>query len=305
MKTVAAPLILATAVLPAPARAALPEGVRAMVEAAIATGDLAKVETVVELARQTHPADTREINTLYQEFQDRRRTRLAEEQQRKEKAIRNAHLFDYWKGKGEVGAFRSTGNTRNTGFTGALSLERVGIDWQHRIAARVDYQRSSGNTTREQYRASYEPNYNFSEKGFVFGLFQYERDRFQGFTSRYSASGGVGYRVLERDGLQLSVKGGPALRSATLVPEGRERFIAALGAMDLDWQVTKVIGVTQEANMFLRAGNSSFNALSGVEAGIGDGLKARLSYSLQHETGPPDGALKTDTLSRFTLIYDF
>ena len=38
-----------------PASASLPDPVRAMIEAAIATGDPNKVKTVVDIAKQTHP----------------------------------------------------------------------------------------------------------------------------------------------------------------------------------------------------------------------------------------------------------
>jgi putative salt-induced outer membrane protein len=296
---------IAAALLAQPASAELPEPVRAMVEAAVNTGDTAKVEAVVEVARQTNPGEAREINRIYQLFLDSRRAQQAEQKQQEEREIRNAGLLDYWEGRGEAGASRSTGNTESVGFTGALALERIGIDWQHKLGARVDYQRDTGKTSREQYRASYEPNYNFSERGFVYGLIQYESDRFQGFSSRYSASGGIGYRVVEREGLRLSVKGGPALRRAMLIPEENESYIAALGAMSLDWEISEKIDLTQEASLFLRAQNSNFTSLTGVEAGIGGGLKARVSYSLQHETDPTDGALQTDTLSRFTVIYDF
>jgi len=34
-------------------------------------------------------------------------------------------------------------------------------------------------------------------------------------------------------------------------------------------------------------------------------LSARFSYTVEHETNPPVGRLKTDTLSRASLVYDF
>ncbi|MDT0575091.1 DUF481 domain-containing protein [Croceicoccus sp. F390] len=305
MKKVGSVVLMAMLACTTPAAAQLPPGVRAMVEAAIASGDAEAVDTITKFARQTHPADVREIDILYDSFQQKQRARLAARAQADAPPAHGGGLFDLWEGKGELGAFRSTGNTRNTGFTGALALERIGVDWRHKLAGRVDYQRSAGRTTRERYRASYEPNYNFSDKGFVFSLLQYESDRFQGFTSRYSLSGGVGYRLIERDRLQVSFKGGPAYRRVELTPDGSESFLAALGAFNADWQITDIINLTEEANLFIRSGNSNFSSLTGLEADIGSGLKARLSYSLEHDTDPPDKAFKTDTLSRLTVVYEF
>src|SRR5688572_27847706 len=86
----------------APASASLPEPVRAMIEAAIATGDAAKVRTVVEIAKQTHPDDAAEIDTLQADFLARQREIAAAEQARREAELRSAGLFDNWSGTGQI-----------------------------------------------------------------------------------------------------------------------------------------------------------------------------------------------------------
>src|SRR5688500_1831836 len=192
----AAPFALALILAAAPASAALPEPVRAMVDAAIATGDPAKVATVVEIAKQTHPDDAAEIDALQSAFAASQREIAAAEQARKDAELRSAGLFDNWSGRGQVGAFQSSGNSDNVGVTLSLAMDRSGVDWQHRFKATADYQRSNGRTSREQYLASYEPRYQFGRDLFAYALAQYERDRFQGFSSRYSLSGGLGYQVL-------------------------------------------------------------------------------------------------------------
>ena len=67
------PFVLPAAMLAAPAAAELPEPVRAMIEAAMATGDAAKVKTVVEIAKQTNPGDAAEIDALDSAYQARQR----------------------------------------------------------------------------------------------------------------------------------------------------------------------------------------------------------------------------------------
>ena len=52
------------ATLATPALAELPPPVRALIEAAIATGDEAKVRTVIDLARTTNPADSAELDAI-------------------------------------------------------------------------------------------------------------------------------------------------------------------------------------------------------------------------------------------------
>lgn len=308
-------LTLLLAVVAAPASAELPQPVRAMIEAAIATGDPAKVRTVVDIAKQTNPDAAAEIDALDDAFQAKRREIAAAERARKEQAIRTAGLFDNWSGRGQIGAFQSTGNSSNVGITLSLALTRTGIDWQHRLKANVDYQRSNGRTSREQYLAAYEPRYQIAGSLFAYGLAQYERDRFQGFSSRYSLSGGLGYKVIDSKAAQLSLQAGPAWRRVDFLDGASDSSLGALAGLDFDWQFAKSLKFTQDANLVADGGgaatvlvdsnNTSVLLTSGLEAKISDRLTTRLSYTFDYDSNPPLGAVSTDTLTRFTLVYGF
>jgi putative salt-induced outer membrane protein len=311
----AAPIALALILTAAPAAAALPEPVGAMIEAAIATGDPAKVRTVVDIAKQTYPEDAAEIDALQSAFAAGQREIAAAEQARKDAELRSAGLFDNWSGRGQVGAFQSSGNSNNVGVTLSLALDRSGVDWQHRLKATADYQRSNGRTSREQYLASYEPRYQVNGDLFSYALAQYERDRFQGFSSRYSLSGGLGYQLLDGDALKLTVKAGPSWRSVDYLDGTDESSFGGLAGMDFDWQIARSLKLTQDANMVADSGgeatvivdsiSTSVLATTGLEAKVSDGLTTRLSYTVDYNSNPPVGAVSTDTLTRFTLVYGF
>ncbi|KZY25073.1 hypothetical protein A3726_26245, partial [Erythrobacter sp. HI0037] len=194
------------------AQAELPEGARAMIDAAIASGDEKKVATVIGLARSTWPEERSTIDAINDQWKITLAARRAAEAEAERTALINADMFDRWTGEGELGAFQSSGNTESVGVAAALRLDREGIDWTHSIRLRADYQRQNGSTSREQFAASYEPRWQFDENIFAYGLAQYERDRIQGFSSRYSVSGGLGYRILDNPKLKLSLKAGPAYR---------------------------------------------------------------------------------------------
>jgi putative salt-induced outer membrane protein len=298
-----------------PALAELPPPVRAMIDAAIATGDEGKVLTVAEIARTTNPGDVAEIDALVAEFITALAARKAAEAEAKQAALREADLFENWSGRGELGGFRATGNTSNSGVTAALTLERQGIKWRHRLTARADYQRAGGVTTREQFLGRYEPNVNVSDRFYVYALAQYERDRFQGFSGRYAISGGMGYQAIKGDAVQLSLKAGPAYRVTQFVDGREESRIAGLLALDFDWQITERLKLTQDTNAVAETGgsavaiidsrNTSIDLITGLDAAIAKKLKARVSYAIEYDSNPPPGAVQTDTLSRITLIYDF
>lgn len=289
----------------APAAAQLPEPVRAMIDAAIATGDEAKVRTVIEIARTTNPDDAGEIDAILASYESDLAELAAAEAAAEEEAMRSAGLFENWTGRGELGAFAATGNSENTGITASLGLTREGINWRHKLSGRADFQSTNGVTTREQFLAAYEPNLKLSARLFAYALAQYERDRFQGFEARYSFSGGLGYDVIDEETMTLSVKAGPAFRQTDFVSGTSDSSLAGLGSLDFDWQIADFIAVTQDASAFVQGGNSTFISDTGLQAGLSDRIKVRLSYTVEHDTDPPAGAVQTDTLSRLTLIYDF
>lgn len=314
---------LAAALLAAPLAAqesptaapVLPQPVRAMIDAAIATGDEAKVRTVVDLAKATNPTAAAEIDTLQAAFTASRaeQRRIAEEQRLA--AIRDAGPLDNWKGRGEIGGFRSTGNSSNIGFTGRLDLKRQGIDWTHQLRANADYQRSAGVTSREKYLASYEPRYQVGTDLFAYGLGQFESDRFQGFDSRYALSAGVGYQAVKRSDLNLAVKAGPALRHTEFTSGENDTRLAGLLGLDFDWTIVDGLKFTQDTNLVAETGgaatvifdsrNTTLALVTGLEARLTGKLSTRLSYSLDYQSEPQPGKTGTDTLSRVTFVYGF
>lgn len=308
----AAPLALIS--VPAAAQQ-LPDAARAMIEAAIASGDAERVEAVIATARAAFPQDTADIDAIEAAYEAEQAEIAAAEAVREVEEIRQAGLSDNWNGEGQIGAFQSSGNTDEFGVTAALALNREGIDWEHRLRLTADYRRQNGTTSREQFLASYEPRYQINDRLFAYGLVQYERDRLQGYSSRYAASGGLGYKVIDNENMELSVKAGPAYRITQFTDGTESSRLAALFGADFAWDISDNIKFTQNANSTVETGgeallivdsaNTSLSATTGLEAGLSDALSARLSWTIEYDSNPPAGAVSTDTLTRFTLIYGF
>ena len=300
---------------PAAALAELPDPVRAMLEAAVASGDKAKVEAVFDVARQTNPDDLAEIEGLKNAFGAEQRELAKAEEARALEELRTAGFMELWSGKGEIGAFRNSGNSDDTGLTAGLALARQGDNWTHKLRGQADFKRANGVTTREQFLASYEPNYRITKRLYFYGLGQYERDRIQGFSGRYVLSGGLGYKIIDGRSAQLSAKAGPAYRMTEYVDGTSEKRLAGLAGFDFNWKITDRLTFTQNSDLTAETGsqavvvvdsaNTSLNLVTGLEAKISDRLSTRLSYAVEYDSDPPAGAVKTDTLTRFTLVYGF
>ncbi|GMM94263.1 YdiY family protein [Qipengyuania sp. MTN3-11] len=301
--------------LATPAAAELPEPVRAMLEAARASGDAAVFDAVAATARQTNPDDAAEIDALVGEVHAARQAAAAKAAEAERLAIEEAGPLDRWSGKGEIGAFTASGNSSSTGLTAAVELMRAGNEWTHSLRARADYQRDNGRTSREQFFGAYEPRYQIGENLFAYGLAQYERDRFQGYSGRYALSGGLGVTVFDGPALDLSAKAGPAYRHTRFIAGGTEDSLNALVGLDFDWRFAEGLALTQDANLVAAAGgeavaiiggrSTSVTLVTGLDAKVTDRLTTRLAFTLDYDSKPPAGAVETDTLTRFTLVYGF
>lgn len=284
--------------LAAPAAAGLPDSTRLMLEAAIAEGKDGEIATIAKYAKRAHPESAAEIDAM---ISAHRTTMLAQ----KEAALEQAGVLDLWRGQADLGGSMTTGNTDTLGVTAGYDLQREGRDWRHKLKARGDYQRNDGETVREALMVAYEPSYKFDERLSVYGLAQLERDTFQGFASRLSLSGGIGYRAVAEPALTIDLNAGPAFRSAQLVGGGMDEAVAGRGSVGIDWQVTPTLKLSNDTAAFVDGSNNTLASTSSIDAKIVGALSARLSYDVRYESDPPAGRDTTDTLSRAALVYDF
>ena len=283
----------------------LPDGVRAMIEAAIAQGDSKTIEAVIRLARETHGSAGAEIDSI----QERWRLRVTEAEQRqrleREAALARADLLDNWKGQVELGASRSTGRTSYLGLYGSLGFDREGLRWRHKLQARAEIQEGRNVTNTERLVASWQPNYKFGERLYAYGLAQIEADRAQGYESRYTAGGGLGYGVLASADAKLDFEGGPAFRRVDPVADSPQSSVAARASLNFRWAIAPTLELKQTSAFYLEQGDSSASALTTLDARLLGPLKARLSYDLRYENNARSGGASLDTLSRATLVYSF
>ncbi|WP_336963300.1 DUF481 domain-containing protein [Sphingobium aquiterrae] len=291
-------------VAPAPAVAQdlppppLPPAARAMLEQAIASGDEADIAAVAKIARKTYPRSTAEISALV----NARSERVAE---RRKEMIQSADIFELWKGRGELGGFRSTGSTSEVGISAGLAITRTGLKWTHKLSASADYRRASGQTSRERIVAAYEPRYQFDPRGFAYGLMQFERDPIIGFDARYTGSAGIGYKLLDAKKLNLSIDAGPSVRRVDYPDDSTETKAGLRSSIDFAWKLNPQLTLRQTASGYIESSNESANALTALDARIIARLSARFSYNLQYESENRLTPERFDTLSKVTLIYDF
>ena len=280
------------------AGAMIPESIRAMLDAAIESGNDGDVSTIVKYARSADPLSGDAVLGIAEQW---RRDRAAA----REQVIRQASFLNLWKGRAEVGGFITTGNSDTAGGSAVLAAEREGLQWRHKFRVQADYQESLNITTREHYLIAYEPNYKIDDRAYVYGAVQYESDRFLGYTDRGSVSSGVGYSLLKRARMQLDLELGPAFRYTEFTDETIQSSIAGRGSMDFRWQIIGGLSLRQVASAYVQRYNSTVSSMTSLNAKLLGPLSAQMSYNVQFESMPPAGRETTDTISRASLVYTF
>lgn len=282
-----------------------PDPVRDMLAAAMASKKDGDVEAVGKLAKKATPDKSAEIDALLTDYRQKRaeekRAAAAAERER----LARAKFWENWKGEGQIGASQATGNTDSVGLSLGVALTRKGLNWNNRVMAQADYQRTNGKTTTEKFIGEYEPQYRLNDRTFVYGLGRWERDRMQGFDARWNLSGGLGYKVIDGKAMTLNLKAGPAWRRTNFVVEPDDSELTGLAGVDFGWQLSPALKLTSTASTIVGETTTSTSSLTALNAKLSGALTARIAYLAAYDTHPAPGVEKLDTLTRFTLVYGF
>lgn len=283
----------------------LPDGVRAMIDAAIASGDAGAVSTMLRFARETQASAGAEIDLI--EARWKQMATEAEERRHEEARaqLAEASILDNWVGQVEFGASRSTGGSSQLGAYGSFDLQRDGLRWRQKLVARAEMQDGRDVEATERISTAWQPTYKFDDRLYSFGFVQYESDETQGYDARYTAGGGFGYALIASDSAKLEIEGGPTFRHVDPTIDRSRSNFAARASVNLRWAFAPSLELTQSSALYLEEGERSAAALTAVDAKLFGPLKSRLSYDVRYESSPRTGGTSLNTLSRATLVYSF
>jgi putative salt-induced outer membrane protein len=220
-----------------------------------------------------------------------------------------------WTGKGEAGLVISSGNTETKTANAKLALARESGNWKNAFGLAGLYAADDVGRTAQRWEALTQSDYNFSPQTFWFGAARYEDDEFSGFQyqatlstglgrkfinvdrTKFTGTAGVGYKVLEtRDAFDDA--------GVLITPGERETDAILRGTLDFDHKLT---GNTTIINKFIveSGSNNTYlqNELS-LQVKMMEALALAVGYAVRHNTDPPSGFEKTDTLTTINLVYE-
>ena len=226
---------------------------------------------------------------------------------------------DVWTGKGQAGLVASQGNTDARTANAALDLGLLDGPWQHSLHLEALYAESAGIASAERWGGLWQTNYDFTPAFYTFGALRFERDLYSGFNYQESAAAGIGYKIIDTDGIKLSVQAGPGFRRErpqTLTEDAAGDVIArvlgepqdsAILSAGIDYSQALTATTTLSDKLLVESGGGNTlltNALA-LTVKMSTRLALSLGYNIQNNSSPPPGLKKLDSIETVNLVFSF
>jgi len=220
--------------------------------------------------------------------------------------------------KAQAGYVSSHGDTNANTANAKVSVIYADGDWKHDLELAGLYGSSNSIVSAERFVAGWQSNYNFSPRTYVFGALDYNDDKFSGFQYQETVSTGIGYSVVKLADATLDVQAGVGYRrlrpeDLTTEPDGdvtrtpldaesgavATATIKGMYAFNSSTKITDVLAAQSGSD------NTMVQNDLNLQVNMSKVLAITAGYEIIHNTSPPAGLVKTDTLVTFNLTYTF
>jgi putative salt-induced outer membrane protein len=219
-----------------------------------------------------------------------------------------------WSGRVLLGYLATSGNTDNTSANLEAGANWDGERWHHSLAGRAIGQSQQNSTTAESYKLTYEAKFDLTERTYLFGLIDHNKNRFSSYPEQTFEFVGVGRRFIKTDRHELNAEFGVGatqsdlqaiLPDGTRVPAGSEDEFAWRASGDYKWTITDTSWFAQSLSVSSSSSNTFTESVTEVGANIIGALALVISYKVQNNSDVQPGTEKTDTFTAVNLEYAF
>lgn len=225
-----------------------------------------------------------------------------------------------WSGEASLTGSKTTGNTETTDLGLGVKLNKQGTTWGHSFNASADFGRVSGDTNKERYVLGYQIDRNLSDRLYVFGNADYFQDGFGAFKDGYFLGAGLGYKVVEPAPLGWDLTAGLGYRAQkprlpadltqaqldALIADdaiGRQNELAVRGGSKLTYDFNDAVSLYNNSEVTWSDSDTYLWNELGLTANLMGNLAARASFRVDHHTDVIGTQEKTDTITRFGVVY--
>lgn len=214
-----------------------------------------------------------------------------------------------WTGKGEAGAALASGNTDSKSANARITVAHQHDKWQESGSLAGNYASTDGVTTTKRWEVGLQERYDFSGRTFWYGGGRYEEDEFSGFNYQAVLSTGLGRKFIDEERTKFSGQIGVGYKSFEIVgvppaPDDQDSSVAGVASLDFTHQFNDATSVYDKFSTEVTSENNYLQNEIGLQVKMTGRLLLVLAYQVRHNTDPPAGFKKTDTLTTVNLAYE-
>ena len=216
-----------------------------------------------------------------------------------------------WSGSVSIGYLAIGGNTESTNFTGSVDVNWDGERWHHSVLGRALGKSEEKKTTAEAYKIGYQGKFDLSSRTYLFGLVDYNKDRFSSYDRQIFETLGIGQRILKKDKHELNgeISAGVSQQKLVLAdpPGGTDDINEAVFRISADytWTISENSTFSQILNASSGSSNIYTESITEFSAGIIGSVSMVLGYTVRNNSDVEPGKDKTDTFASISLEYAF
>ncbi|MDP6417225.1 MAG: DUF481 domain-containing protein, partial [Gammaproteobacteria bacterium] len=186
-----------------------------------------------------------------------------------------------WSGSIALGFLSVSGNTESTSFTGKANVNWDQERWHHALLVKALGKSEDEDTTAESYKAAYEGKFDLSARTYLFGLVDYNKDRFSGYDQQIFETAGIGQRFISTDRHELNgeFSAGASQSVAVEVPPAPPAPVGTINKTRVNEAVVRISGnykwavsensiFTQKLSVASGSSNTYTESVTELSAGI-------------------------------------
>jgi len=216
-----------------------------------------------------------------------------------------------WSGNFALGYLASTGNTDDSSATFEFTTGWDKDVWHHALHGKTYSASTENDATAENYELDWKTKYDITARDYVFGEYDWNKDRFSSYPRQSFLTAGYGRRILDSERFILNAEIGAgytkqrAIISQTefeTVEETQEGSQFSVGS-DFTWNITDTSSFGQSITVYSSSDNTRTEAETSLKAAIIGSLSLVLSYKVQNNSDVAPDRERTDTYTTIALDY--
>jgi len=224
----------------------------------------------------------------------------------------NAQITAGWSGEASLTGAKTTGNTETTDLGLGLKLKKEAGPWRHKFDALADYGKADGLKNKQRFALGYQIDRDINDRTYVYGNADYFNDDFGAFQTGYFIGTGLGYKAILPEPVSWNLEGGLGYRSqetqdpvapALLPLSVTENELAVRAFSDFDWVLNDNVSAYNDTEIIYSESDTYIWNEVGLTATLAGNLAARASFRIDNHSNVPVGTKKTDTITRFGIVY--